>query len=273
MGCSGWIYPHWAGLFYPEDLPEREWFDFYAKVFNTVEVNATFYRFPTEKMVKAWYRKGPEGFLFTLKAFRGITHLRKFQGTEELVRRFYAMGEMLGEKLGGFLFQLPPNLRYNRDLLLRILDQLNPCFSNTLEFRHESWFQEETEALLRERGVAMCIVSAPNLPEYVVATAPHAFVRFHGKGAWYAYRYSMKELHTWAERIKGLPAERVFIYFNNDWNAWAPQNALQLEELLLSRPRVLTGGTLSLPLRLRKHSQNGDGTFGRSGQVDSENTL
>jgi hypothetical protein len=100
VGCSGWIYPHWAGLFYPEDLPEREWFDFYAKVFNTVEVNATFYRFPTEKMVQAWYRKGPEGFLFTLKAFRGITHLRKFQGTEELLRRFYAMGEMLGEKLG-----------------------------------------------------------------------------------------------------------------------------------------------------------------------------
>jgi len=234
VGCSGWIYPHWAGLFYPENLPEREWFDFYAKVFNTVEVNATFYRFPTEKMVKAWYRKGPEGFLFTLKAFRGITHLRKFQGTEELVRRFYTMGEMLGEKLGGFLFQLPPNFRYNRDLLLRILDQLDPRFPNTLEFRHESWFQEETEALLRERGVAMCIVSAPNLPEYVVATAPHAFVRFHGKGAWYAYRYSMKELHTWAERIKGLPVERVFVYFNNDWNAWAPENALQLEKLLLS---------------------------------------
>jgi len=236
VGCSGWIYPHWAGLFYPEDLPEREWFDFYAKVFNTVEVNATFYRFPTEKMVKAWYRKGPEGFLFTLKAFRGITHLRKFQGTGELLRRFYAMGEILGEKLGGFLFQLPPSLRYNRDLLLRILDQLDPRFANTLEFRHESWFQEETEALLRERGVAMCIVSAPNLPEYVVATAAHAFVRFHGKGAWYAYRYSLRELRAWAERIKGLPVERVFIYFNNDWNAWAPENALQLEELLLSHP-------------------------------------
>jgi len=111
-----------------------------------------------------------------------------------------------------------------------------PDLPNTLEFRHESWFQEETEALLRERGVAMCIVSAPNLPEYVVATAAHAFVRFHGKGAWYAYRYSMRELRTWAERIKGLPVKRVFIYFNNDWNAWAPENALQLEELLLSHP-------------------------------------
>lgn len=233
VGCSGWIYPHWAGLFYPEDLPQREWFDFYAKVFNTVEVNATFYRFPTEKMVRAWYRKGPEGFLFTLKAFRGITHLRKFQGTEELVRRFYAMGEELWEKLGGFLFQLPPSLKYNRDFLLRILDQLDPRFSNTLEFRHASWFTEEVAEILRERGVAMCIVSAPNLPEYVVATASHAFVRFHGKGAWYAYRYSMRELRTWAERIKSLPVERVFIYFNNDWNAWAPENALQLEELLL----------------------------------------
>lgn len=234
IGCSGWIYPHWEGLFYPDGLPEREWFDFYAKVFNTVEVNATFYRFPTEKMVQAWYRKGPPGFLFTLKAFRGITHLRKFRGTEELVRRFYALGERLEEKLGGFLFQLPPSLKYDRDLLLRILDQMDPRFPNTLEFRHPSWFQEETEALLRERGVAMCIVSAPGLPEYVVATASHAFVRFHGKGAWYAYRYSLRELRTWAARIQGLPVGRVFIYFNNDWNAWAPENALQLEELLSS---------------------------------------
>lgn len=234
VGCSGWIYPHWQGLFYPEDLPEREWFEFYAQVFTTVEVNATFYRFPTEKMVKAWYRKGPPGFLFTLKAFRGITHLRKFQGTEELVRRFYAMGEELGEKLGGFLFQFPPSLRYNRDFLLRVLDQLDPRFPNTLEFRHESWFNEEVAKLLREKGVAMCIVSAPGLPEYVVATASHAFVRFHGKGAWYAYRYSLRELKAWAKRIRELPVSRVFVYFNNDWNAWAPENARQLENLLLA---------------------------------------
>lgn len=233
VGCSGWIYRHWEGLFYPEGLPQREWFDFYAQVFDTVEVNATFYRFPTEKMVQAWYRKGPPGFLFTLKAFRGITHLRKFKGTAELVRRFYAMGEALGEKLGGFLFQLPPSLKYDRDFLLRILDQLDPRFPNTLEFRHESWFQGETEELLRERGVAMCIVSAPGLPEYVTATASHAFVRFHGKGAWYAYRYSPTELRLWAERIKALPASRVFVYFNNDWNAWAPENALQLRNFLL----------------------------------------
>ncbi len=234
IGCSGWIYPHWGGLFYPEGLPQRQWFDFYARVFNTVEVNATFYRFPTGKMVQAWHKKGPAGFVFTLKAFRGITHLRKFRGTAELVRRFYAMGEVLGEKLGGFLFQLPPSLQYDRDLLLHILDQLDPRFANTLEFRHESWFREETEVILRERNVAMCIVSAPGLPEHVVVTAPHAFVRFHGKSAWYAYRYSRTELRSWARRLKDLPAERVFIYFNNDWNAWAPENALQLEEILTS---------------------------------------
>lgn len=232
VGCSGWIYPHWAGLFYPEGLPEREWFQFYARVFDTVEVNATFYRFPSEAMVKAWLGKAPQGFLFTLKAFRGITHLRKFRGTEELVRRFYQRGEILAEKLGGFLFQLPPNLKYNRDLLLRILDQLDPRHRNTLEFRHPSWFTEEVVELLRERGVAMCIVSAPELPELVVTSAKHAFVRFHGKGVWYAHRYSKRELEEWAKRVRELPVEVVFCYFNNDWNAWAVENAQTLKELL-----------------------------------------
>lgn len=235
VGCSGWVYQHWAGLFYPEDLPERDWFAFYAKAFDTVEVNATFYRFPTLKMVQAWRRKGPPGFLFTLKAFRGITHLRKFSGTEELIHRFYSMGEELGDKLGGFLFQLPPSLPYSRDLLLRILDQLDPQKRNTLEFRHPSWFSEEVAEKLRERGVAMCIVSAPDIPEFPVATASHAFVRFHGKTTWYAYHYSQTELARWAQRIRSLPVETVFAYFNNDWNAWAVENALALRELLSPR--------------------------------------
>ncbi len=232
IGCSGWTYPHWAGSFYPADLAERDWFAFYAQAFNTVEVNATFYRFPTEAMVQAWARKGPPGFLFTLKAFRGITHLRKFKDTEELVRRFYAAGTKLGDKLGGFLFQLPPTLRFDRDLLRRVVDQLDPRCPTTLEFRHPSWFVDEVVHLLRERGIAMCIVSAPNLPEFVVATAQHAFVRFHGRDQWYAYRYAEEELHGWAERLRGLPVETVFAYFNNDAYGWAPQNARRLAELL-----------------------------------------
>lgn len=232
IGCSGWVYPHWVGPFYPGDLREKDWFAFYARHFDTVEVNSTFYHFPTEATVRGWAAKSPGGFLFTLKAWRGITHLRKFKGTEDLVRRFYALGEGLGEKLGGFLFQLPPSLRFNRDLLLRILDQLDPRHRNTLEFRHPSWFISEVAERLRERGVAMCVVSAPGLPEYVVATAAHAFVRFHGRAEWYASRYSEEELRGWAERLRGLPVDMVFAYFNNDAFAWAPENALRLKELL-----------------------------------------
>ena len=236
IGCSGWAYPHWAGPFYPPDLGERDRFAFYAKAFNTVEVNATFYRFPTRAMVQAWARKAPPGFLFTLKAFRGITHLRKFRNTAELVRRFYAAGAELGESLGGILFQLPPALHFDRDLLQRVLDQLDPRYPTTLEFRHRTWFVEDVAHLLRERGIAMCIVSAPDLPEFVVATARHAFVRFHGREEWYAYRYGEEELRGWAERLRTLPVDTVFAYFNNDACAWAPENARWLGELLGEGP-------------------------------------
>ncbi|MCR4391414.1 MAG: DUF72 domain-containing protein [Candidatus Acetothermia bacterium] len=232
IGCSGWVYPHWAGPFYPGDSREKDWFAFYARHFDTVEVNSTFYHFPREATVRGWAEKSPDGFLFTLKAWRGITHLRKFKGTEDLVRRFYAVGAELGDKLGGVLFQLPPTVPYNPGVLARILDQLDPTYRNTLEFRHPSWFNDEVAELLHERGVAMCIVSAPGLPEFVVATASHAFVRFHGREEWYAYRYSEEELRGWAGRLSGLPVDMVFAYFNNDAFAWAPENALRLKELV-----------------------------------------
>lgn len=234
IGCSGWHYQDWVGPFYPEDLSQREWLPFYARHFPTVEVNSTFYHFPREATLRSWYRRTPEDFVFTLKVYQSITHRRKFKGTEEMVRRFYQVSQALEEKLGGFLFQIPPNVGFGRELLERILGQLDPSQRNTLEFRHRSWFTEEAYGLLQEQGVAACVVSAPGLPEAPVVTAPHAFVRFHGKDVWYAYRYSEGQLRRWAEIIRELSADPVFAYFNNDPQAWAPQNAGELTRLLSS---------------------------------------
>lgn len=232
MGCSGWYYDHWAGRFYPEDLDKSEWLGFYADRFSTVEVNSTFYHFPTKRMLGSWYRKTPGDFVFTLKANRIITHRKKFQGTRGLVDRFYQLAGLLGDKLGCILFQIPPVMRKDAGFLKGVIEQLDPRMDNVVEFRHPSWFCDEVYSLLRESGVGFCAVSAPELPQDLVATSRNAYVRFHGRDDWYRYLYSEEELREWSERIQVLDVERVFCYFNNDYQAHAVKNCLQLKGLL-----------------------------------------
>jgi len=233
LGCSGYFYPGWKGKFYPKELKPKDWLKYYSEFFNTVEINSTFYHFPTEKNLKRLYRETPENFVFSVKVNRTITHYKKFKNAKDLIADFYKVcREGLREKLGCILFQLPPSYAYTRENLEKILENLNPEFKNVLEFRHLSWWNEEVFNTLKRENVTFCSVSAPNLPETLVETSEVVYVRFHGKTSWYRYNYSEKELRNWAKRIKKSKAKEVFAYFNNDYNAYAPQNCLKLKDIL-----------------------------------------
>ena len=232
LGCSGFYYNHWRGLFYPEKLGKAKWLQYYAEHFNTVELNNTFYRFPSESMLQGWYNKTPENFKFTLKANRLITHTRKFNNTEQFTESFYKLANLLREKLLCVLFQLPPFIQKNIELLEKIASQVDPKVTNVVEFRHESWWDSEVYAFMEKKGLVFCTVSASELPETLVATASSVYVRFHGKNGWYKHFYPEEELKGWAEKIKKQNAKRVFCYFNNDLNANAVKNCQTLKQLL-----------------------------------------
>jgi uncharacterized protein YecE (DUF72 family) len=232
LGCSGFYYNHWRGLFYPEKLGKAKWLQYYAEHFNTVELNNTFYRFPSESMLQGWYDKTPENFKFTLKANRLITHTRKFNNTEQFTASFYKLAYLLHEKLLCVLFQLPPFIQKNIELLEKIANQVDPKVTNVVEFRHESWWDSEVYAFMKKKGLVFCTVSASELPETLVATASSVYIRFHGKNGWYKHFYPEEELKEWAEKIKKQNAKRVFCYFNNDLNANAVKNCQTLKQLL-----------------------------------------
>ena len=235
IGCSGFHYRDWKGIFYPPDLPQNQWLPYYAEHFNTVEINATFYHFPRVDRLSKWRESVPDHFQFSVKAPRSITHTRKFNQTEAIVQEFYqVITAGLRDKLGGVLFQLPPKLTFSRHLLEHILEQLDSRSHNVLEFRHPSWWNEETYQLLRQHQVAFCILSAPDLPDTWVQTADFLYLRFHGKTAWYRYRYTLDELAPWAEKLRQAHARKAYVYFNNDYEGHAIANANMLKELLQS---------------------------------------
>jgi len=241
IGCSGWSYDAWVEKFYPADLKQGEWLAYYAKHFNTVEVNMSFYRFPFKNMLSGWYRKTPKGFLFTLKANRLITHIKKLKGTEKLLGSFYSLADLLKDKLACILFQMPPSLRKDKHMktLESFLKTLSPDHNNVIEFRHKGWFCKEVYDLLSSHNAAFCIVSAPKLPSDLVATGSFVYVRFHGVDSWYDYCYTKTELKRWAREIKKLKVDTL-AYFNNDVNAYAPFNALELRKTLIEPPKPNT---------------------------------
>jgi uncharacterized protein YecE (DUF72 family) len=232
LGCSGFYYNHWKGLFYPDKLSKTQWLQYYTTKFNTVEVNSTFYRFPTEKLLQGWYNKTPADFKFTVKANRLITHTHKFHNTQETTSRFYQTTKTLKEKLACVLFQLPPFVHKNIELLQTIADQMDFEVVNVLEFRHESWWCSEVYDFLRQKGLVFCSVSSSDLPEDLIKTANAVYVRFHGKNGWYQGDYPEKALQEWAQKIQSAEAKQVYCYFNNDINAYAPKNCATLKNLL-----------------------------------------
>jgi uncharacterized protein YecE (DUF72 family) len=232
LGTSGWSYPGWVSLFYPEDLSSKDWLSFYSQNFSTVEINMTFYRFPKPDTLKNWLEKTPPDFRFTLKANRQITHLKKIKNVQHEVRYFYILANSLKEKLGCILFQLPPSIHFDLPLLEDFLSSLSPDYKNVIEFRHESWYQEAVYDLLRSAKVTFCIVSSAKVPGTVIETADTAYVRFHGLTGEHRHNYTDDELKDWAEKIKMIQARECFIYFNNDYQAYAVTNAKTMEPLL-----------------------------------------
>lgn len=194
------------------------------------------YSWPTVANVKAWLRQsGKRKFVYTVKVCELITHKKRFKGTKTLVKDFGMIADVLGSRMGCFLFQLPPSHRYTRARLTAILAQLDPARRNVVEFRHASWWNETVYAPFRASGTIFCSCSGPRLPAILVRTANDVYVRLHGPDRWYRHDYSKKELAEWADRIKASGAKRAWIYFNNDYQANAPKNADSMRRLL-ARP-------------------------------------
>lgn len=236
IGCSGWFYWGWRNIFYPEELATKNWFAHYAKTFKTVEINASFYSWPTEATVKNWIKQaGRRKFVYTVKACELITHIKKFEGTKELVKDFGYIARILGDRMGCFLYQVPPSYHYSPTRLESIVSQLQTGQRNVIEFRHASWWNEEVYAALKEANIIFCSSSAPLLPEQLVETAEDIYIRFHGKKAWYRYDYSQEELELWVKRIQQVKAQTVWIYFNNDYDGNAIKNAKALARLLQTK--------------------------------------
>src|ERR1043165_1321190 len=168
IGGSGWFYWHWRGIFYPDTKRPDKWFKHYTATFNTVELNAPFYSWPKLSTVKGWRRNAPEGFRYSVKVNRLITHEKRLVRTRMLVEEFCKIEEILGEKLACFLFQFPPSYRYTASRLASIARQLDPRYRNAIEFRHKSWGREAVYRSFREPGVIFCSVSAPRLPDELV---------------------------------------------------------------------------------------------------------
>jgi uncharacterized protein YecE (DUF72 family) len=235
VGCSGFYYKHWKETFYPKGLPQRQWFEFYCESFNTVELNVTFYRYPKLEALQGWYKRSPEGFRFTVKAPRLITHYKKFNNARREANDFYNLASSgLAEKLGTVLFQLPPNLSYSEANLANVIATLDPAFSNVLEFRHDSWWNEKVYNVLKEHKICFCSISYPDLPDQVIKSVPVLYYRFHGVPILYASRYPMKKMKQVTEDIKALRGiEDVYIYFNNDIHVEAIRNARELMKMVM----------------------------------------
>jgi uncharacterized protein YecE (DUF72 family) len=233
IGTSGFHYKHWQERFYPRELPARAWLAFYARTFDTVELNNSFYRLPEAAQFAAWAAQVPEGFVFAVKASRFITHIKRLREPEEPLARLFEHAGALGPKLGPVLYQLPPSFPKDIERLRTFLAALPQHRAHVIEFRHPSWFDAETLDVLRSAGVAFCCVDSPQLKSPVEATARFAYLRFHGS-AFNWGDYSEPELRDWAGRLRGLAAvcETVYVYFNNDWEGFAIKNALTLRRML-----------------------------------------
>ncbi len=237
IGCSGWSYDGWVGTYYPSGTRPAEMLPYYSRDFDTVELNVTFYRFPTPAMVRAWTERTPERFVFSAKLNRMFTHYRKLKGGEELIDDFLSPLRGLGEKLGPILVQLPPGLGPDHALLESFLALLPADLRYAVEFRDERWISSRTLAMLEVHKVALCLIDAPHARISGMATAPFAYVRWHGRtGA--DYDYSEEELRAWARELDDLPVDEVYGYFNNDVGAHAPYDAMDLLRMLGQRKVV-----------------------------------
>jgi uncharacterized protein YecE (DUF72 family) len=234
IGCSGWHYDHWRGLYYPEGLAKSEWLQFYARQFTTVELNNSFYHLPTEKAFTTWRESSPDDFIFAVKVSRFITHIKRLKNLGSAVENFLSRACYLENKLGPLLYQLPPNMKRNDEVLEDFLSSLPQAYQQVVEFRHESWLNDAVFRLLQQYNVGLCVFDMPDLTCPLLATSDFAYIRFHGSEGLYSSCYSNEELSQWAKKIaqlgRGLNA--IYIYFNNDAEAFAVKNAITMIQYL-----------------------------------------
>lgn len=234
VGCSGWVYKHWKGGFYPSDLPQKRWFERYSDEFDTVEINASFYRLPLASTFDGWREKAPVGFRYAVKANRFLTHLKKLAGCEEQIDEFIALARRLGETLGPILYQLPPSLHKDLPRLEAFLKRLPEDLEHVVEFRHPSWYAEDVLALLDGHGVGFVTHDLSGLISPRWASGRTAYLRFHGTGGKYWGRYSDSQMGQWADWLRSQSAQgrSAWAYFNNDIHEHAIEDGRTLRRLL-----------------------------------------
>lgn len=235
IGTSGWTYPSWEGVLYPKNVPKHIWLNYYATKFNTVEINATFYRYFTNKSYSKWYHDVPAGFLIVVKVPQYITHRKHLRDCRVPIKRFVKQAHLLKEKLGLILMQLPSRMPYDLERLETALKSFNSPHQLAVEFRHKKWLTKDAFALLKKYKCIFVDTDSPDAQFINWLPTPTAYLRLHGSKRWYNYNYTHKQLKSLKTRVMALKrkgAKRIFIFFNNDWFGYAVKNACYLKTLL-----------------------------------------
>jgi uncharacterized protein YecE (DUF72 family) len=234
IGTSGWTYRHWLGPFYPEDINPRNLLSFYTRYFDTVELNASFYRLPSAQTFTNWYKKTPHQFIFAVKASRFITHLKKLKDVEKNWKEFINRASQLKEKLGPILFQLPPSFKKDITRCKDFFKILPSKYEYAFEVRHKSWFDKEVYALLAKHNISLVWTDSPSFPSEWVLTSSFIYLRFHGGKVLYGSNYSREELKSYAQKLRPFVKKgiKVYAYYNNDAQGYAVKNALTFSQIL-----------------------------------------
>jgi len=252
IGTSGWVYGHWEGIFYPEDLASKEKLKYFSKHFKTAEINYSFYHLPRPSTYQNWYNQTPGNFVFAVKASRFITHIKRLSGVKEAWKQFLENALYLKEKLGPVLFQFPPSFRATPENIKRLeeflkfttnfnRDRVSVSLREAFEFRHKAWCDKKIYKLLKKYNVAWVIADSPSYPilrpcsgqEAEVITADFVYIRMHGSKVLFSSKYTDKELKTLSQKIKNwLKSKDVYVYFNNDFHGYAIENAKELLKIL-----------------------------------------
>jgi uncharacterized protein YecE (DUF72 family) len=238
IGCSGWQYKHWRGDFYPAELPQSRWLEYYAQRFDTVEINNTFYRLPEAETFASWGKRAPRRFVYAVKASRFLTHMKKLKDPEDPLQLFFSRAIRLGPSFGPVLYQLPPRWPINLERFETFLRALPKGRRHTVEFREPSWYHDDVFALLKRHRVSLCLHDMQGSASGQHAAGPFVYVRFHGT-AKYSGSYRDDTIEQWAQWLAERVREKmkVFAYFNNDTGGHAPRDAVRLRDALASRLR------------------------------------
>ncbi len=230
VGTSGFSYKHWKRVFYPDDVPQRKWLEYYTNHFNTLEINASFYRLPQKKTVEGWYERTPKDFNFVFKGSKVVTHIKKLKDCEDEIKAFYRQISYVKEKLGPVLWQIPPGLKIDETLLEAFLSTVVSGSTPVIEFRNATWYTDRIFSLLEEKGASLCLHDMPGSKPPDVVTSPVLYLRFHGLKGRYRGNYPDEHLKARAEWVKSVSPSLCYAFFNNDVEGYAPKNAKTLKD-------------------------------------------